>query len=98
MSDDIRRLMHAVPATASSFSASHVVLRTGAALPFGARVQLELPTVRRAVSPTVDGIVRWVADGDVGVQLDRPGPKATWALRRIRGKRAPITVRLPAGC
>lgn len=47
-------------ATASSFGASHLVLETGSALPFGARVQLQLPTYRHAVSPTVDG-VEWGA-------------------------------------
>ena len=80
-------------ATASSFGASHLVLETGAGLPFGARVELQLPTFRHAVSPTVDGIVRWVRGNDVGVQLDRPGPKATWALGRMRGTRRQVVVR-----
>ena len=87
--------MRSVNATAASFGASHLILQAGAELPFGARVELELPQVRWTTSPPVGGIVRWISGEGVGVQLDRPGPKAVWAMRHLRGKRAPVVVRVP---
>jgi hypothetical protein len=58
--------------------ANSALVETDARLPYGTRVTVVLPS-----STAVEGIVRWKTERGVGIQFDRPRPRALHEILKL---------------
>ena len=70
-------------AAAASVSPNHLFVQTDLRPAYGEVLEVVLPSVTSMGEITVEATVRWTTEGGVGLQLDRPGPKAVFTLHRI---------------